>query len=315
MSLLIIAYSVVGIDGEENDVENPSSPKAEPKDEEVPAVDETESNKKPDEKEENEKMEVEESEIKEEVNNDISDSKSEADSKETNDQEANDDAKEKEKKEDESKTSDGEEDGENEDHSKKRRPSSSAKDEDMKETEVEEVEAEKVLKPRPLHRTASIFLRNLAPTITKQEVEAMCKRYPGFLRVAIADPQPDRRWFRRGWVTFERNVNIKEICWNLNNIRLRDCELGAIVNRDLSRRIRTVSGITSHKQVVRHDIKLTAKIVHNLDEKAGLWTNESTPSTAVTTEDLEKESSDEPKEEPEVPKPEKPDGNQVGAYK
>uniref|UniRef100_A0A1B6EMZ7 Serrate RNA effector molecule homolog n=2 Tax=Proconiini TaxID=565685 RepID=A0A1B6EMZ7_9HEMI len=126
-------------------------------------------------------------------------------------------------------------------------------------------------KPRPLHRTASIFLRNLAPTITKQEVEAMCKRYPGFLRVAIADPQPDRRWFRRGWVTFQRDVNIKEICWNLNNIRLRDCELGAIVNRDLSRRIRTVTGLTGHKQVLRHDLKLGAKIIHNLDAKTNLW--------------------------------------------
>ena len=53
--------------------------------------------------------------------------------------------------------------------------------------------------------------------------------------------------------------------------QLRDCELGAIVNRDLSRRIRTVNGITSHRQVVRHDIKLSARIVHNLDSKAGLW--------------------------------------------
>lgn len=129
--------------------------------------------------------------------------------------------------------------------------------------------------PRELHRTASIFLRNLAPTITKLEVEAMCKRYPGFLRAALADPQPERRWFRRGWVTFERNVNIKEICWNLNNIRLRDTELGAIVNRDLSRRIRTVSGITSHKQVVRNDIRIAAKIIQNLDARLGLWESES----------------------------------------
>lgn len=131
-----------------------------------------------------------------------------------------------------------------------------------------------LVKPRELHRTASIFLRNLAPTITKLEVEAMCKRYPGFLRAAIADPQPERRWFRRGWVTFERNVNIKEICWNLNNIRLRDTELGAIVNRDLSRRIRTVNGITSHKQVVRNDIRLAAKIIQNLDARLGLWSEE-----------------------------------------
>lgn len=49
----------------------------------------------------------------------------------------------------------------------------------------------------------------------------MCKRYGGFLRVALADPLPERRWFRRGWVTFRRDVNIKDICWNLNNIRVR----------------------------------------------------------------------------------------------
>lgn len=133
---------------------------------------------------------------------------------------------------------------------------------------------------RALHKTSSIFLRNLAPTITKSEVEAMCKRYNGFLRVAIADPLVERRWFRRGWVTFKRDTNIKEICWNLNNIRLRDCELGAIVNRDLSRRVRPVNGITAHKTIVRSDIKLCAKIAHNLDQKANLWIDDNTDNSS-----------------------------------
>ena len=48
----------------------------------------------------------------------------------------------------------------------------------------------------------------------------LCKRYPGFMRVALQDPQPERRFFRRGWATFAKNVNIKDICWNLNNIRV-----------------------------------------------------------------------------------------------
>ena len=122
-----------------------------------------------------------------------------------------------------------------------------------------------------LHKTSSIFVRNLAPTITKAEVEALCKRYDGFLRVAIADPAVERRWFRRGWITFKRDVNIKEICWNLNNIRLRDCELAPIVNRDLSRRVRPVNGVTAHKTICKNDIKLCAKIAHSLDEKSGLW--------------------------------------------
>ena len=109
----------------------------------------------------------------------------------------------------------------------------------------------------------------------------MCRRYSGFLRAAIADPQPERRWFRRGWVTFRRTVNIKDICWNLNNIQLRDCELGAIVNRDLSRRIRTVNGITSHRGVVKADIKLAAKIIQNLDSRWALWLDGDVPQEEV----------------------------------
>jgi len=145
------------------------------------------------------------------------------------------------------------------------------KDKSVNDDEESEEKVEEVAKPRALHKTSSIFLRNLAPTITKLEVEAMCKRFDGFLRSAIADPAPDRRWFRRGWVTFKRDVKIKDICFNLNNIRLRECELGPIVNRDLTRRIRTVPGLTQDKKVVRNDIKLAAKIITNLDGKWGLW--------------------------------------------
>ncbi|XP_017838952.1 serrate RNA effector molecule homolog isoform X1 [Drosophila busckii] len=138
--------------------------------------------------------------------------------------------------------------------------------------------------PRALHRTSSIFLRNLAPSITKAEIEAVCTRFSGYLRVAIADPLVERRWYRRGWITFTRDVNIKEICWSLNNQRLRDCEMGAIVNRDLSRRVRPANGITAHKQIVRSDIKLCAKIVMNLDERFKLWSESAANEHKADTE-------------------------------
>uniref|UniRef100_A0A8V5GXL3 Uncharacterized protein n=1 Tax=Melopsittacus undulatus TaxID=13146 RepID=A0A8V5GXL3_MELUD len=126
-------------------------------------------------------------------------------------------------------------------------------------------------KPRPLHKTCSLFMRNIAPNISQAEIVALCKRYPGFMRVALSEPQPERRFFRRGWVTFDRSVNIKEICWSLQNIRLRDCELSPGVNRDLTRRVRNVSGITQHRPIVRHDIQLAARLVHALDARAQLW--------------------------------------------
>uniref|UniRef100_A0A8C2C895 Serrate RNA effector molecule homolog (Arabidopsis) n=1 Tax=Cyprinus carpio TaxID=7962 RepID=A0A8C2C895_CYPCA len=101
----------------------------------------------------------------------------------------------------------------------------------------------------------------------------LCRRYPGFVRVCLSEPQPERRFFRRCWVTFDRGVNIKEICWNLQNIRLRDCELAPGVNRDLARRVRNVNGVTQHKQVLRNDIKLAAKLIHALDDRERLWSH------------------------------------------
>lgn len=56
--------------------------------------------------------------------------------------------------------------------------------------------------------------------------------------------------------------------------QLRDCELGATLNRELKQRVRPVTGLTAHKQVVKHDIKIAAKIIQNLDDKWRLWEDE-----------------------------------------
>ncbi|XP_036967054.1 serrate RNA effector molecule homolog [Acanthopagrus latus] len=160
--------------------------------------------------------------------------------------------------------------GEKEEDEEKEEEEEDREDERRKERGKER-EKEAPAKPRPLHLTTSLFIRSIPPEVSKEEITALCRRYPGFLRVALSDPQPERRFFRRCWVTFDRSVNIKETCWNLQNIRLRDCELAPVVNRDLCRRVRTVNGLTHHRPVVRNDIRLSARLVHSLDQKGELW--------------------------------------------
>ena len=137
---------------------------------------------------------------------------------------AEEEKEEKEEKADEPEKSEVEKDlddamKEDDEEVKEKKEEGEKMDDEDKEMTEEEEEKDRAPKPRALHKTSSIFLRNLPPTVTKQEVEAMCRRYEGFLRSAIADPAPDRRWFRRGWVTYQRTVKIKDICYNLNNIR------------------------------------------------------------------------------------------------
>nr|XP_058954970.1 serrate RNA effector molecule homolog B-like isoform X2 [Pocillopora verrucosa] len=149
--------------------------------------------------------------------------------------------------------------------------------------------------PRALHKTFSLFMRSVPPNISKADISAICKRFAGFLRVALSDPSPERKFVRRGWITFDRSVNIKEICWDLNNIRVKDVELSPVVNRDLSRRVRPVAGAALAKQAIRHDIKLAARLIREFDKRAALYEKETKEETEAR-EKAEKEAAEKTEE-------------------
>lgn len=69
------------------------------------------------------------------------------------------------------------------------------------------------------------------------------------------------------------------------SLQLRECELSPGVNRDLTRRVRNINGITQHKQIVRNDIKLAAKLIHTLDDRTQLWASEPGTPPAPTVSD------------------------------
>ncbi|TGZ65849.1 hypothetical protein CRM22_005680 [Opisthorchis felineus] len=133
----------------------------------------------------------------------------------------------------------------------------------------------------PLHKTASIFFRALPPSVTEAELKELCASQPGFLRLAMWDPVPERRFMRHAWATYKPTVNIKKICWALNTspllrekVTLPNGELGATVNRDLAQRVRPLTPLTRHKPVMRHDLMLASQLVARLDAAHGLWQSE-----------------------------------------
>lgn len=74
-------------------------------------------------------------------------------------------------------------------------------------------------------------------------------------------------------------------------LKLKDVELSPVVNRDLSRRVRSVAGAATAKQVIRDDIKLAAKLIRELDKKAALYEKESREETEAR-EKAEKEAAE-----------------------
>jgi hypothetical protein len=47
--------------------------------------------------------------------------------------------------------------------------------------------------------------------------------------------------------------------------------MGAIINRELKNRIRTINGIGQHKTIVRNDLRLITKIIQQLDDRWNIW--------------------------------------------
>ena len=124
---------------------------------------------------------------------------------------------------------------------------------------------------KELHKTTSIFLNNLNPNIKKKELEDAVKKYPGFLRLVLSEPDQNNKFTRKCWITFQRDAKIREICFGLNNVKIRDQDLKPVVNKDLSKRIRTVDWPATEQEVIQRAIPRCQLLIKSFDKKMQLF--------------------------------------------
>jgi len=141
---------------------------------------------------------------------------------------------------------------------------------------------------RELHKTTSVFLNNLHPTITKAEIQEVASKFPGYLRVALSEPDPNNKFSRKCWISFNREAKIREICFSLNSRKIRDQELKAVVNKDLSKRIRTVETAVNDPQVMEANVEKAVEVVRTLDRRGGLYSEEGETNPLLENSELDK---------------------------
>ena len=49
-------------------------------------------------------------------------------------------------------------------------------------------------KPRPLHLTRSVYIRHIPAKVSANDIIEVCRTIPGYLRIAFADPNPERAY-------------------------------------------------------------------------------------------------------------------------
>lgn len=169
-------------------------------------------------------------------------------------------------------------------------------EEDVKKEEEEEVQPTFIYEGHWDKRPTSIFIRSVANTITRNDMINVCKHYPGFMRVAMSDASAERRYSRRCWVTFSSDTNIKDVCWNLSNVRVKEMELSPSVNRDVTNRVRPVNGLACSPMAMQMDINYAVELMKKLDDRAKIYEVEET-NGHVENEDEEMQKEDEDNDE------------------
>lgn len=91
--------------------------------------------------------------------------------------------------------------------------------------------------------------------------------HDGFERLAMETIPNDSKFKRRAWITYKDQVNIRDVSWNLNNIRLKDCELGTVAEKplELKDRIRNVPGLSNHGPIAFRDLKMAISCCEKKD--------------------------------------------------
>ena len=124
---------------------------------------------------------------------------------------------------------------------------------------------------KQIHKTTSIFLNNLHPNIKRTDIEEVVKKFPGYMRLAMSEPDHSNKFVRKCWISFQRDAKIREICFGLNNVKIREQDLKPLVNKDLSKRVRVVDWPSTDEAVVRLSIAKCGQLVRYLDKRSQLF--------------------------------------------
>uniref|UniRef100_A0A914UH46 SERRATE/Ars2 C-terminal domain-containing protein n=1 Tax=Plectus sambesii TaxID=2011161 RepID=A0A914UH46_9BILA len=137
---------------------------------------------------------------------------------------------------------------------------------------VSQTQNPKPLEEMNLHKVSALFLHNIPPSVTRQELEEMCSQaHGGFLRLHPTEPDPNNKYYRDCVVSYWYNANLKKIMWKLRGTRLRGALLMVMDHREHVRRIENVDGLAADKSVVLRDIQLCKSLIEYLDKKEQLW--------------------------------------------
>ena len=152
-------------------------------------------------------------------------------------------------------------------------PKKSPEHNEEKENEEMQIENDaEIVHKDTFHKNSSLYIAEFPDTLTKSDLETFGSNYKGFKRVYVHKINHARSLKCRAWIIFNDYVQISNICADFNKHVFKDgSKLVANVSREIQYRIRPVTGLTNHSDILLSDLKNAINLVLMFDEMWGLF--------------------------------------------
>lgn len=124
------------------------------------------------------------------------------------------------------------------------------------------------------NRPTSVVIDDISIETTLAEIQGVCMQAcPKLLRIAQLEPYyvEEGALRRKVIAVYSNDVDIRDVCWRLNRMKLQNRSLNVSINKCLTNRVIKVDATANHYLCIVNDIRHALILILNFDELKGLY--------------------------------------------
>jgi len=133
-----------------------------------------------------------------------------------------------------------------------------------------------------------LFIKTVPPNLKRAQIVELCQKVPGFVRLELSEPNPAKKFFRVGWVTYAESTDITEAHAQLNDTRVEAFEFHFGIFKASTAKNLKIPPVSSTEDRTKKDFFLIKKLVALLDREKNLENPLSIPETADTLSEIKR---------------------------
>lgn len=116
----------------------------------------------------------------------------------------------------------------------------------------------------------SLFITKIPDYVKISELEEVLKQKSGFKELVLSDPRIDKSMTRVGWVYFEEEVDLEQVCKELDNFKVGNYSIHLVINNAQELKVGVLPKEMSVIARVKVDLEQAKKLAKTLDQAVGI---------------------------------------------